>query len=96
MSVFGRLRFDALIDDTDDRLTGRWKGRRDEKEIIVLAGWDKSGDTHPLHVSTDAKRALLCDIMGNRKEIPVKDGAVAMPLAPIPAAVLLERATFAK
>ena len=63
---------------------------------FVISGWD-TASTKPMHVGivTDAKRALLADIMNNRRELPVVDGKVVWPIVAEPTAVILVGATRA-
>ncbi|MBQ6338290.1 MAG: hypothetical protein IJI36_04010, partial [Kiritimatiellae bacterium] len=95
VGALGELNFDALLADTEDRLVGRWKGLRNGKSVMVLAGWDMAAhEACPIRVATDAARAWAYDLMGNRTEVPVTAGHVVYPLAAIPSALMFEQATF--
>ncbi|MBQ7191186.1 MAG: hypothetical protein IJR99_17415 [Kiritimatiellae bacterium] len=93
--VFGELKFDALLADTEDRLVGRWKGMRGGESVTVLAGWDEAAhEAWPIRVATDAVRVRVCDLMGNRTEVPIVAGHILFPLATTPSALIFEQATF--
>ena len=63
---------------------------------VVLAAWKQYGDKVELPVATDASRAWLVDLMGNRTVLAPANGKVAISFANEPCAVVFEGASFAK
>ena len=65
-------------------------------DSIVLTAWDEAGTGREIPVQTDAARAWLVDLMGNRTALPLADGKAVFKFAAEPCAIELEKATFAK
>lgn len=66
-----------------------WNGR-------VIAGWDEAAEKPvDIVVRTDAKRAFVSDVMGNREPVAIVGGRTVWPLGKLPTALCLEGATFA-
>ena len=93
-ATFGELRATRLYADTAKRLVGRWEGVRNGAQTVVLAGWDRAAE-HPLpiRVETDAAKAWIVDIMGNRTEVGIAAGTLVWPIGATPSALLVEGAT---
>ena len=65
-------------------------------DSIVLTAWDEAGTGREIPVQTDAARAWLVDLMGNRTAVPLADGKAVFKFAAEPCAIVLEKAMFAK
>lgn len=91
-STFGGGEFRRAILDTDSRFVYEFR----KGENLVLAAWGESAqDRAAIPVETDAKRAWCVDLMGNKTEVPLKDGRTMLAIAFEPSALVLEGATFA-
>ena len=97
-AVFEGLDFDAILHSKGLRHLLRFKGAKEGFGGLVLAGWDTADEksVRTVRVSTDAVRAALCDHMGNRTPVEIRDGVVSFPIAFEPRALLLEGATRAE
>jgi len=87
------LDFDRIIIERGSRFLYRLSDRN----RIVVAGWD--GDANPsvdVRVRTDAVRAIVVDMMGNRIPAKVTEGGFVFPLSRLPGAIVMERATRAE
>ena len=94
-AVFQGLDFDAALHSKGLRHLFAFKGAKDGFAGRVLAGWDTGDEIamRPIRIRTDAARAELCDHMGNRTPVEIKDGVAVFPLRFTPQALLLEKAT---
>ena len=92
-SVVGGGKFSRTVLDNGSRYAYEFK----KGNAIVLAGWDepKTPSCDAVPVKTDAKRAWLVDLMGNRTLVPVADGRTTLSISCEPSALVLEGATFA-
>ena len=97
-AVFEGLDFDAILHSKGLRHLLRFKGTKEGFGGIVLAGWDTGDEkvVRTVRIATDAARAALCDHMGNRTSVEVRDGVASFSLAFEPRALLLEGATRAE
>lgn len=97
-AVFQGLDGDGVLHSDGGRQMFRFKGRSAAVDGRALAGWWtglSAGQTIPVEIRTDARRAVLCDLMGNRRALQLRGGVVAFPVAALPQALLLEGATRA-
>ena len=92
--VMTGLDFDGILSERKGRHLYRFRGERGGRGIVVLAGWDAFTDpSFPLRVRTDAKRAVVVDLMGNAVSAErLKDGFV-FPISNSPGALVLDVAT---
>lgn len=97
-TIFQGLDFDSSIHSRKQRHVFRFKGRSQGADGVVIAGWDSQvrRGVRRIGFRTDAKRACLVDLMGNRTEAAQKDGEIVFPLAYQPQALVLEGATMAE
>jgi hypothetical protein len=91
-STVGGGEFRRTIIDTDSRFVFEFRKGND----LILAAWDESGLADvKVPVETDARRACRVDLMGNKTEVPLKDGRTMLAIAFEPSALVLEGAAFA-
>ena len=91
--VFAGADRDAVLIERERRYAFRFRRSRD----VLVAGWDMNLTTSAVvRVRTDARRAFVSDLMGNRTELAVKDGTVGAAFALLPQAWIFEEATFAE
>lgn len=91
--------FKATLVKSPSRYLFSFKGNTDKFNGVAVAGWLEDGESSPsrsfVTFRTDAKRAFLTDMFGNRTPIEISDGTVKMPLSLEPCAMLLCEATDA-
>jgi len=85
--------FDAILRHTAARDVVRFRKDGD----FVLAGWDSSSESNALiRVRTDASSAEVCDLMGNRTRLPLRDGVARWAIGRNPSALILRGASVAE
>jgi len=96
-AVYLGLAFDRELIVDGNRMAFAFRGTRDGRATVVLGGWDEDL-TSPtdVPVETDAVRAWLVDLMGNRRPLTIADGKVVWPLEADPTSLVLEGATRAE
>jgi len=96
-STFRHLAADGVLHDGRERQVLRFAGRRDGREVRVVAGWDTFAEgPMDVRVRTDAARALQVDTMGNRTDVLIRDGVAVWQISAHPSALYLEGATKAE
>ena len=97
-AVFDGLDFDStLCSEKDGMEVMRFKRLSGKARRFVLAGWHNVRTYEgTCRIATDAKEAVAVDMMGNRRDIDVKDGIVSCPISHFPGALVLEGASRAE
>lgn len=96
-TIFEGLDADGRLVSAGGRHLFRFKGEKPDFRGMVVAGWDSvRREVERVRIRTDAKTALLADLMNNRTPVPVVDGAAVLPLDADPQALLLPDATRAE
>jgi len=91
-TVFEGLAFDRTVVSAGPKQLFLYRGTRGGEPCRVLAGWQAGcGEGTEVRVRTDAGRAVFCDMMDNRREVPIIDGCVKFTWADSPGALILER-----
>ena len=94
---FGGLAADGVLHDGKRRRVMRFTGERGGRRHVAIAGWDElAAAPMPIRISTDGAEAWTVDLMGNRRPVEMKDGAVAWPIMAKPSAIFFFDATFAE
>ena len=107
--IFHGLSFDRTIVSEGTRHLFVFRGKVGGEQAIVLAGWDTAfaGKPDIVRVKTDARRAVVSDIMGNRTDAPLRGGCalsrpnrdireVSISLSADPTALILFGASWAE
>ena len=91
-SIFDGMAFDRTVASDGPKQLFLYKGTKGGAPCRILAGWHAGfAEGSDVRVRTDAVRAVLCDMMNNRREVPVEDGVATFRWADCPAALVLER-----
>ena len=91
-SIFVGMEFDCTIVSDGPKQLFLYRGEKDGVPCRILAGWHAGfAAGSDVRVKTDAARAFFCDMMNNRREVPIKNGVVTFRWADSPAALVLER-----
>ena len=92
------LDIDKRLADIGARHVYRFCGTKAGFTGVAIAGWDSAVpvDGFAIDVTTDAKAAFACDLMGNRERLALNGGHVSWALRHQPSALLLEGATTAE
>ena len=90
-SIFGGMDLDRTVVSDGPKHLFLHRGEKDGAPCRVLAGWHSGFAAGcDVRVRTDAARAFFCDMMNNRREVPVRNGVAAFRWADSPAALVLE------
>ena len=66
--------------------------RRDNRKVIPFWNQNDTAPTELMIFRTDAKKAVLSDIMGNRKDLAISSGILILPVSGEPGTLILEDA----
>ena len=91
-AIFGGMEFDRAIVSAGPKQLFLYRGDKEGVPCRILTGWHSGFATgSDVRVRTDAVRAFFCDMMNNRREMPITNGVVTFRWADSPAALVLER-----
>ncbi len=94
-SVFHGLAYERTLADDHDRALFVFSGRRGERPVKIVAGWDRAESTE-LDAETDAIGALSVDLYGNTSQMATAGGHVRWRLGKRPGCVVLDGARTVK
>lgn len=83
-TLYTGLAFDGELAAGNGRSLFRFK----DAERLVIGSWSE-GESGIFAVRTDAKRAEQVDIMGNRREVPIRSGVTVLQVESIPSSLVL-------